>query len=35
MKVMHTFKPVKSEIETTYKKSFYMRKSKVINVLPS
>ena len=32
---MQTFKPVKSKIETTYQKSSFMRKSKLINLLPS
>ena len=36
IKVMQTINPVKSKIEITYWKSFFMRKSKLINViLPS
>ena len=32
---MQTFKPVKSKIKTTYQQSSIIRKSKLINVLPS
>ena len=35
MEVMQTFTPVKSKIETTYQKSSFMRKTKLINVFPS
>ena len=35
IKVMQTFKLVKSEIETTYQKSSFMGKPALINVLPS
>ena len=35
MKVFQTFKPVKSKIKTTYLKSFFLKKSRLINVLPS
>ena len=35
MKVMQTFKLVKSKIEKAYQKSSFMRKPKLINVLPS
>ena len=34
MKVMQTFKPVKSKTRMEYKKSSFMRKPKLINVLP-
>ena len=37
MEVLQTFQPVKSEIKTTYQKSFFMRKPKfsMREVLPS
>ena len=33
MNAMQTFRPVKSEINITYQKSFFMRKRSLINVL--
>ena len=35
MKVMQTFEPLKSKIETIYQKSSFLRKPTLINVLPS
>ena len=35
MKVMQTFKLIKSKNQTTYQKSSFMKKPKLFNVLPS
>ena len=35
MEIMQTFKPLNSKIETTYQKSSFTKKPKLINILPS